>query len=57
MRSLISATKTRNTKGFDIADIYIIRLGGLGLISNLNNNFDEKEIKEDIDSTGYSVDV
>jgi hypothetical protein len=57
VRNLISTIKTRSTKEFDITGIRIIRLRGLGPINNLDNNSDEKEIKEDIDSTGYSIDV
>jgi hypothetical protein len=57
VRSLISAAKTRSTKGSGITGVRIIRLGGLGPISNPDNNSDEEEIKEDVDSAGYSVGV
>jgi hypothetical protein len=57
VRNLISATKTRSTEEFNTTGIRTIRFGGLGPISNLNNDSDEEKIKEDIDSAGYSVGV
>jgi len=57
VRSLISVTKIRSTEESDITGIRIIRFGDLGPVNNLNNDSDEEEIKEDIDSAGYSVGV
>ena len=57
MRSLITATNTRNTEELNIINIRIIRLRSLRPISKLDNDFDEKEFKERVDSADYSIDV
>jgi hypothetical protein len=57
VRNLISITKIRSIKEFNITGIRIIRFESLKPINNLNNNSDKKKIKKDIDSAGYSVGV